>query len=661
MSSIQVTSLRTRPLPSGFNPSSLPFLGARYSRHPATNLLNIATNCVSPSLHLGLTKYRIDTVIWRATEQNIDVLQTQKTARLRFAVYHSVFAVACVPRCRDSVTPAYKPRTTFHVRRGIFKKRSTESNKKQIASAAWTAFCDETPAHIRNRADTINGPGLFAGSNECSANAHAALLRFNDTVGRLLCRTTCCCSRSLAMPSPISLVVPAKATGYGVITWRRVVTPSPLHPRKPNNTSAVATPTLKYQLIEIMLCSNKQSESFRIRLMVLESSLINPFSYIVYHSNSSRKRFNATLRISVSNGFVEIVDIDIADNSVSHDDYVIDLPKLTLLLLRDALFLNDVSVMTRKLLAPAISLYFDNVGYRSKNVDPRRRRQEFINLTESASGALMTARDITAPHETHLSTLFIIYTTQIDFLLCHLVKNFDGLNDSINLHILILSGNELKRIAIKHCRGSVIEATSWSSRGQFIYRQFNYRLICHYYIQSFADGNFDIDRALGLATRNSEDNQSIVKQFGNDIECESSRRDKATSWHAILPESKMRSVTPQEECKGVHIEFIRRQYLGGRNPLRTDRSKLGVKCFERMCGELELHILSLVDMEKSIIRYMNNFSLKIQELKILHTNAANFGSKIYCYGSDVSFIGTAPINEKKRDLVMRLLTAASVI
>lgn len=35
--------------------------------------------------------------------------------------------------------------------------------------------------------------------------------------------------------------------------------------------------------------------------------------------------------------------------------------------------------------------------------------------------------------------------------------------------ILVLSGDELKRIAIKHCRGSVIEATSWSSRGQFMY------------------------------------------------------------------------------------------------------------------------------------------------------------------------------------------------
>lgn len=89
----------------------------------------------------------------------------------------------------------------------------------------------------------MDGPGLSAGSNECSANAHAALLRFNDTVGRLLCRATCCCSRSLAMPSPISPVVPAKATGYGVIIWRRVVISSPLHPRKPNNTSAVATPT----------------------------------------------------------------------------------------------------------------------------------------------------------------------------------------------------------------------------------------------------------------------------------------------------------------------------------------------------------------------------------------------------------------------------------
>lgn len=63
------------------------------------------------------------------------------------------------------------------------------------------------------------------------------------------------------------------------------------------------------------------------------------------------------------------------------------------------------------------------------------------------------------------------------------------------------------------------------------YRRFNYRLIRHYYIQSFADGNFDIDRVLGLAaTRNSEDNQSVVKQFGNDIERESTRRDKATSW-----------------------------------------------------------------------------------------------------------------------------------
>lgn len=34
------------------------------------------------------------------------------------------------------------------------------------------------------------------------------------------------------------------------------------------------------------------------------------------------------------------------------------------------------------------------------------------------------------------------------------------------------------------------------------------------------------------------------------------------------------------ETKHRQIEFIRRQYLGGRNPLRTDRSKLGVKCFE---------------------------------------------------------------------------------
>lgn len=57
--------------------------------------------------------------------------------------------------CCDSVTPAYKPHTTTcHVRRGIFKKRSTEPNKKQVASAAWTTFYDETPAHIRNRADT---------------------------------------------------------------------------------------------------------------------------------------------------------------------------------------------------------------------------------------------------------------------------------------------------------------------------------------------------------------------------------------------------------------------------------------------------------------------------------------------------------------------------
>jgi len=29
---------------------------------------------------------------------------------------------------------------------------------------------------------------------------------------------------------------------------------------------------------------------------------------------------------------------------------------------------------------------------------------------------------------------------------------------------------------------------------------------------------------------NSEDNQSVVKQFGNDIERQSSRKDKATSW-----------------------------------------------------------------------------------------------------------------------------------
>jgi len=34
------------------------------------------------------------------------------------------------------------------------------------------------------------------------------------------------------------------------------------------------------------------------------------------------------------------------------------------------------------------------------------------------------------------------------------------------------------------------------------------------------------------------------------------------------------------KTKHQQIEFIRRQYLGGRNPLRTDRSKLGVKCFE---------------------------------------------------------------------------------
>lgn len=52
------------------------------------------------------------------------------------------------------------------------------------------------------------------------AFAYAALLRFNDTVGRLLCHATCCCSRSL-VSSPISSVVSAKATGYGVITRRR--------------------------------------------------------------------------------------------------------------------------------------------------------------------------------------------------------------------------------------------------------------------------------------------------------------------------------------------------------------------------------------------------------------------------------------------------------
>lgn len=57
-----------------------------------------------------------------------------------------------LPRFRNTCLQATYD--TFHVRRGIFKKRSTEPNKKQVASAAWTAFCDETPAHIRNRADT---------------------------------------------------------------------------------------------------------------------------------------------------------------------------------------------------------------------------------------------------------------------------------------------------------------------------------------------------------------------------------------------------------------------------------------------------------------------------------------------------------------------------
>lgn len=31
------------------------------------------------------------------------------------------------------------------------------------------------------------------------------------------------------------------------------------------------------------------------------------------------------------------------------------------------------------------------------------------------------------------------FISQIDFLLCHLVKNFNGLNDSINLHIICIN------------------------------------------------------------------------------------------------------------------------------------------------------------------------------------------------------------------------------
>lgn len=92
----------------------------------------------------------------------------------------------------------------------------------------------------------MDGPGLYAVTSG-SANAHAALLQFNDTVGRLLCHATCCCSRSRCTVAYLVGCACKSNRGYGVITRCRVVTPSPAQrdapPRKPNNTSAVATPT----------------------------------------------------------------------------------------------------------------------------------------------------------------------------------------------------------------------------------------------------------------------------------------------------------------------------------------------------------------------------------------------------------------------------------
>lgn len=50
--------------------------------------------------------------------------------RPRFAVCHFVFAVTSVPRCCDSVAPAYKPRTTFHVRLAEYSKSDPPSRIK---------------------------------------------------------------------------------------------------------------------------------------------------------------------------------------------------------------------------------------------------------------------------------------------------------------------------------------------------------------------------------------------------------------------------------------------------------------------------------------------------------------------------------------------------